>query len=262
MKIYWFFFNGNKKHEFNYVSKSLKDSYGELEIQVIKNKKRSVDYTQFLVAIKKLKESGGAIVTDKIERLFANKDNLNLYIHCVKNKIDIRFIKSPQYNTNIYSDFDEDKWAVVHDILVIQLKTALAHYKNINEYIGRQTQNGIKKSIDQNGGVLPKRMYITKKRKSVVEYVVRYFKENKEFPSLDTVNDYLESRSGYEKPYRSSKAGDEARVLKEMSGNKPIYKYPLISCSENSYREYLKIAREIIEEEYEKFLGIHYVKLW
>ena len=262
MKIFWFFFNGNKKHEFNYVSKSLKDVYGELEPKVVKMKKRSIDHTKFLAAINELKKSGGAIVIDKMERLFENKKNLPTYIYCIENKIDIRFIKSPQYNTNIYSDFNEDKLVVVHDILVIQLKTALAHYKNINRYIGRQTKNGIKKSIDQNGGSLPKRMYITKKRKSVVEYVVQYFKENKEFPSLDTVNDYLESRSGYEKPYRSSKAGDEARVLKEMSGNKPIYKYPLISCSENSYREYLKIAREIIEEEYEKILGIHYVKLW
>lgn len=100
-----------------------------------------------------------------MERLFENKKNLPTYIYCIENKIDIRFIKSPQYNTNIYSDFNEDKLVVVHDILVIQLKTALAHYKNINRYIGRQTKNGIKKSIDQNGGSLPKRMYITKKTK-------------------------------------------------------------------------------------------------
>ncbi len=42
MKIYWFFFNGNKKHEFNYVSKSLKDVYGELEPKVVKMKKEAL----------------------------------------------------------------------------------------------------------------------------------------------------------------------------------------------------------------------------
>ena len=133
MKIYWFFFNGNKKHEFNYVSKSLKDVYGELEPKVVKMKKRSIDHTKFLAAINELKKSGGAIVIDKMERLFENKKNLPTYIYCIENKIDIRFIKSPQYNTNIYSDFNEDKLVVVHDILVIQLKTASQPNKVISD---------------------------------------------------------------------------------------------------------------------------------